>query len=132
MMPSADTVSAALAARVAPLDLELFSAVESQTNDWDRRSLLALHSAVAWKRPSFNYLEIGSYHGGSLQVVVRDPRCVHVTSIDTRARESPGKCGASRYDDNTTERMLELLSTVPGADLGKLSTFKRGTDELTV
>ena len=36
-----------LAARVAALDTRLFSAIESQTTEPDRRSLLALHAAVA-------------------------------------------------------------------------------------
>ena len=121
-----------LAARVDGLDCDLFSAVESQTTEWDRRSLLALHSAVASKRDSFSYLEIGSYLGGSLQVVIRDRRCAHVMSIDTRTHDSPDKRGAWTYEDNTTARMLELLSTVPGADLGKLSTYPLGTDELRV
>ena len=121
-----------LAARVDGLDCELFSAVESQTTEWDRRSLLALHSAVAAKRPAFSYLEIGSYLGGSLQVLMRDPRCAHVMSIDTRAGQAADKRGVWTYEGNTTTRMRELLATVPGAYLGKLSTFEIGTDKLRI
>jgi hypothetical protein len=120
-----------LRARVNRLDCNLFSAVESQTTDRDRRSLLALHSAVAAKRPSFSYLEIGSYLGGSLQVVVRDSRCARVISIDTRTSEAADKrLRMWSYEDNSTGRMLELLSTIPDVNLGKISTFTAGTDEL--
>jgi hypothetical protein len=121
-----------LEGRIDGLDCDLFSTVESQTTGWDRRSLLALHSAVAAKRPSFNYLEIGSYLGGSLQVLIRDRRCAHVMSIDTRTSEAPDKRGVWAYEDNSASRMRELLATVPGVDLGKLSTFALGTDELPI
>src|SRR4051794_12596187 len=121
-----------LSARIDGLDCDLFSTVPSQTMDWDRRALLALHSAVTAQRPSFNYLEVGSYLGGSLQVVVRDDRCARVMSIDTRASESPDTRGVWAYEDNSTARMLELLAAVPGGDLGKLSTFAVDTGELTL
>src|SRR3954463_13502668 len=112
-----DVRHAGLGMRVDHLDVDLFSAIESQTTDGDRRSLLALHSAVASKRPSFNYLEIGSYLGGSLQAVVKDRRCVHVMSVDTRTHEAPDKrLQMWSYEDNSTTRMFELLSTVPDGD----------------
>jgi hypothetical protein len=82
---------------------------------------------------SFTYLEVGSYLGGSLQVVVRDPRCTGVLSIDPRPRKPPDKrFGSYTYEDNSTARMLELLRTVPEADLEKLTTFEVGTDGLRV
>src|SRR4051794_9268432 len=133
MTELADVPHADLAMRVDRLDVDLFSAVESQTTDSDRRSLLALHSAVASKRPSFSYLEVGSYLGGSLQALIRDRRCAHVMSIDTRTREAPDKrLRMWSYEDNSTTRMLELLSTVPDGDLGKISTFMVRTDELRI
>jgi hypothetical protein len=119
-----------LSDRIAGLDEELFESVESQTTGWDRRSLLALHSAFA-ERGDFSYLEIGSYLGGSLQVLVRDPRCTRIMSIDPRPVLSPDLRGPDwTYDGNSTENMIDLLGSVPDADLSKLSTFERGTDEL--
>jgi hypothetical protein len=61
-----------LAERIAGLEPELFSFLEAQTNEWDRRALLALHAAAAEICGQFAYLEIGSYLGGSLQAVMRD------------------------------------------------------------
>jgi hypothetical protein len=120
----------ALAARIAALDTTLFAAIESQTTEPDRRSLLALHAAVAERGP-FRYLEIGSPLGGSLQALVADARCTEIVSIDTRPASQPDDRGQIfRYDDNSTERMLGLLAEVPGADLSKVRTFEVGTDAL--
>jgi methyltransferase family protein len=121
----------ALAARVAALDTTLFGAIESQTTEHDRRSLLALHAAVADRGP-FRYLEIGSHLGGSLQALVADPRCMEIVSIDTRPESQPDDRGeVFHYDANSTERMLRLLGKVPGADLSKILTFEEGTDVLS-
>ena len=120
----------ALAARVAALDTTLFASIESQTTEPDRRSLLALHAAVAEHGP-FRYLEIGSHLGGSLQALVADARCMQIISIDTRPASQPDDRGQIyHYEDNSTERMLGLLDEVPGADLYKVRTFEVGTDEL--
>ncbi|MEA2133199.1 MAG: hypothetical protein QOC68_1108, partial [Solirubrobacteraceae bacterium] len=120
----------ALAARVAALDTTLLASIESETTEPDRRSLLALHAAVAERGP-FRYLEIGSHLGGSLQALVADARCTEIVSIDTRPASQPDDRGQTfHYDDNSTERMLGLLAGVPGADLSKVRTFEVGTDRL--
>ena len=119
-----------LAARVAALDTTLFAAIESETTEPDRRSLLALHAAVAERGP-FRYLEIGSHLGGSLQALVADARCTEIVSIDTRPASQPDDRGqVFHYEGNSTERMLGLLGELPGADLSKLRTFEVGTDAL--
>jgi hypothetical protein len=120
-----------LAARIESLDEGLLSTIEPDMPPWDQRALLALHGAVAARAP-FRYLEIGSYHGSSLQVVIRDPRCGRIVSIDPRIAEAPDDArGTTSYDDNTTERMVELLREVPGADLAKLTTIESSTDAMT-
>ncbi len=120
----------ALAARVAALDTTLLASIESETTEPDRRSLLALHAAVAERGP-FRYLEIGSHLGGSLQALVADARCTEIVSIDTRPASQPDDRGQTfHYEDNRTERMLGLLDEVPGADLSKVRTFEVGTDVL--
>ncbi len=117
--------------RIEALDVSLFSPIEAQTNDWDRRALLALHATVATTLESFRYLEIGSYKGGSLQVLIQDPRCAHVMSIDPRPTDPPDNRGGSwRYEDNRLETMLSLLRTLPAANLDKLTTFEAGTESL--
>jgi hypothetical protein len=121
-----------IADRISDLDRSLFGSIESQTTAPDRQSLLALHAAIA-ERGSFDYLEIGSHLGGSLQAMVADPRCRSIVSIDTRPLLQPDDRGdAASYPQNSTQRMLELLASLPGADLSKLKTFERGTDQLSV
>jgi hypothetical protein len=118
--------------RIDALDSELFSYVDAQTGEWDRRALLALHAAAADTVGSFAYLEIGSYLGGSLQALIRDPRCRAVISLDPRTVETPDDRGDEWvYEDNTTEHMIELLRGVPGADMAKLTTFEAGTDDVS-
>lgn len=123
-----------LSRRIEDLDEDLFSPVEAQLNRWDRRCLLALHAAVAATSSPFAYLEIGSYRGGSLQVLVCDPRCSHITSIDPRTAETPDcrPTGLYTYEENTTARMLDLLARLPSADLDKLSTIESSTDRMSV
>lgn len=117
--------------RISDLDPTLFCSIESQTTDWDRRALLALHEASAATFRSFNYLEIGSFRGGSLQVVMQDPRCTHVVSIDPRPAATPDKrTGTWTYGDQSAAEMLASLSNLPAADMSKLTTFEVGTDAL--
>lgn len=132
--PPSGVADGRLAERVAALDLKLMSHVASSTSDEDRRSLLALHAALADRRGSFSYLEIGSHLGGSLQAVVADQRCTRVVSIDPRPQwvpdERPGAT-STEYVDNSTAHMRELLSAVPGADLSKLETIEASTEDIT-
>jgi hypothetical protein len=122
----------ALAQRIEELDSSLFSFLEAQTMEWDRRALLGLHAAAAAKG-QFAYLEIGSYMGGSLQALMRDPRCERIMSIDPRPRSTPDdRGGAWIYEDNSVERMVQLLGALPDVDLDKLTTFETGTDSLSV
>jgi hypothetical protein len=118
--------------RIAALDTALFDFVESQTTRDDRKSFLALQNAIA-ARGEFSYLEIGSHLGGTLQTVLADTRCVRVVSIDPRpqwqADDRPDFDGCD-YEGNSTERMLELLREVPGADLSKLETVEESTEHL--
>jgi hypothetical protein len=118
--------------QIGALDSDLFSYVDAQTGEWDRRALLALHAAAADAVGSFAYLEIGSYLGGSLQALIRDPRCRAVISLDPRTVETPDDRGDEWvYKNNTTEHMVELLRGVPGADMAKLTTFEAGTDDMS-
>lgn len=113
------------------LDASLFEVIPHQLLDWDRQSLLGLHAAVASALGSFTYLEIGSYLGGSLQVLVRDARCARIISIDPRLALVPDKRVPEwEYEDNSTENMLRRLRRVPGADTGKLVTLDLRSDDV--
>jgi hypothetical protein len=117
-------------ARLESLDTSLFDQVPSQTGPYDRVSLLGLHNACREVYDTFQYLEIGSHLGGSLQVLLVDPRCTSITSIDSRPTRQPDARGKNAYPGNSTERMLAHLQEVPGADLGKLRTIEASTEDI--
>ena len=111
--------------KAAP-DLTLFRWIESQTSDRDREALLSMTEVVCKVTPTYRYLEVGSHLGGSLQPHVLDARCTKIYSIDPRPQEQPDERWASnyKYEGNSTERMLALLSAIPGANTGKIRTFE--------
>ncbi len=120
-----------IAQRVAAHDVGLFVHVASQTSEADRRSLLAVHHALAERTGSFAHLEIGSHLGGTLQAFVADPRCRRIVSIDPRPPAQPDDRGqVFAYEGNSTARMLARLGQVPGADLEKLETIELSTEDI--
>jgi hypothetical protein len=118
--------------RIARLDISLFEEVEAQLEPDDRRSLLALHAACRAVFGKFDYLEIGSHLGGSLQTFIRDPACRSIVSIDPRPQRQPDESGVTfTYEDNATTRMLTALARIPGAEIDKLHTIEQSTEQLT-
>ncbi len=119
-----------IAERVAALDVTLFEAVEAQTAIEDQRSLLALHTAAA-ATGDFEYLEIGSHVGGSLQALARDPRCTRIVSVDPRPESQPDERGYRYpYPGNSTSRMLDVLGGIDGADVDKIEAIEATTAEI--
>lgn len=109
------------------LDLKLFEQIESQSTDEDKRSLLAVESAVREMTPHYNYLEIGSYLGGSIQPHLLDDKCSRIFSLDKRPPSQPDARGYDWvYKNNSTARMLELLGAVT-SDLSKITTIDGDT-----
>ena len=120
-----------LTERIAALDSTLFDAIGTETTENDRKSLLALHQACADLGDGFTYLEIGSHLGGSLQILIRDPRCQRIVSIDPRPFRQPDARGRRwTYRDNSTARMRGNLAAVPGADMSKLETIDASTEAI--
>jgi hypothetical protein len=113
--------SADVGARIEALDLELFSAIKTQSSAADRRSWLAIQRAV--RRSGYVYLEIGSYLGGSLQQHLVDPRCEQLYSIDDRPLYSPDARGQAIKYRVATEDMLRNLR--PLGALDRVVTFER-------
>lgn len=117
--------------RLDALDLTLFDAIESQTGEGDRRSLLAVQRAVRGLvgGAGYRYLEIGSHLGGSIQPHLLDPRCASITSIDKRPPSQPDERGVSfAYEGNSTARMLDLLRAVAPTD--KVATIDASAPEI--
>jgi hypothetical protein len=118
--------------RVDRLDVSLFDQISTGgTSSGDVRSLLALHAALA-ARGHFDYLEVGSYMGRSMQALIADPRCRKIISIDRRVAVTPDVRGCpAEYPGNTTTAMLDSLADVSGANLDKLIAIDAGTEDLS-
>lgn len=112
--------------RIAALDMGLFEKIPSQTTDTDKQTLLACELAVRELKSGFNYLEIGSYLGGSIQPYLLDDKCARVYSVDKRPESQPDARGYDWvYQNNSTARMLELLKEVGTTD--KITTIDGDT-----
>lgn len=95
------------------LDLKLFEKIPSQSTEDDKQSLLACELAVRELVGEYNYLEIGSYIGGSIQPHLLDPKCGRIYSIDKRPHSQPDARGFDFvYENNSTARMMEKLAEV--------------------
>src|ERR1044072_3278451 len=91
---------------ISSLDLRRFEKIESQSTDNYKRSLLACQRAPRQLVPDYNYLEIGSYLGGSIQPHLLDEKCARIISIDKRPEKQPDERGANyTYLNNSTARM---------------------------
>jgi len=113
---------------ISNLDLKLFEKINSQTNDQDKRSLLACQLAARELAEKYVYLEIGSYLGGSIQPHLLDPNCEKIYSIDKRPLVQPDERGVDyTYLNNSTARMLENLKNVASDQVQKISTIDGDT-----
>lgn len=118
-------------AAIGELDLTLFSKIESQSSDSDKRSMLAIQAAVRELRETYVYLEIGSYLGGSIQPYLLDPKCRRIISIDKRpAVQNDARGYDWRYANNSTRRMLDNLRSVDEGSIEKISTIDGSTETI--
>lgn len=116
---------------IGNLDLRLFEKIESQSTDHDKGSFLALQSALRELRSGYNYLEIGSYIGGSIQPHLLDDACSRIYSIDKRPKVQPDARGFDyTYLNNSTERMMENLRQVAEDKIDKITTIDGDTNDI--
>ncbi len=121
----------AIETRVKQLDVSLFDGIKSQSTSDDRRSMLAIQTAVCSRLESFAYLEIGSHLGGSIQPFLLDPRCTRIVSIDKRPTMQPDARGLPfKYAGNSTERMLKNLRGISTDGVSKIATFDVDSSEV--
>jgi hypothetical protein len=110
--------------RIEGLDLSLFAAIDTQSDDGDKRSWLALQRTARRSNEPYTYLEIGSFLGGSLQPYVLDPRCRKIISIDPRPAAQPDDRGQwFHYENNSTDRMLANLRAIDPDQAAKIVCF---------
>lgn len=106
------------------IDTSLFAAIETQTTESDRRSLLACQGVIRSLSDPYVYLEIGSYLGGTIQPHLLDPKCGRIISIDKRPAVQADERGLDfRYENNNTERMLRNLEVLNSEAVKKIETF---------
>jgi hypothetical protein len=119
--------------RIDKLDISVFESIYSQTTNEDKWSLLAVQRATAGKYKEYVYLEIGSHLGGSIQPHLVDDRCKRIYSIDPRPSSQPDERSpgyVAHYENNSTQRMLQLLGTIGHGDLGKIECFDLDASEV--
>ena len=78
---------------ISRLDLKIYEKIKTQLTDDDKQTLLGCQFAVRNLLPQYNYLEIGSYLGGSIQPHLLDEKCARVYSIDKRPLRQPDERG---------------------------------------
>lgn len=114
------------------LDLKLFEKIPSQSTEFDKQSLLAVQNAVRELKSDYNYLEIGSYLGGSIQPYLLDDKCAKIYSVDKRPPVQPDARGIDyAYQNNTTARMIEKLKEVAPDKMNKLTTIDGDTAKIS-
>jgi hypothetical protein len=103
--------------------LDLWFPVQAALSPEDKFFLLKTLSLIKSKKDKFNYLEIGSWLGGSLAAFIREPSCVFALSIDDRGKVQPDERGANYdYRSDTTDMMLANLRNA-GLNTSKLKIF---------
>jgi hypothetical protein len=109
-------------------DLAYLFPLESLSSELDRRYLAHLYEHVRERHQEYQYLEVGSYLGGTLTPALRDERCTRVLSIDLRPNIQPDARNADHdYSHISTSLMLNKLRAVGELDLSKLETFDGST-----
>ncbi|MCX7362143.1 MAG: class I SAM-dependent methyltransferase [Alphaproteobacteria bacterium] len=104
--------------------------IESQTSDSDKLFLLDMQRLIRDVAPIYDYLEIGSFLGGSLAPFLGDPACRSILSIDDRALTLPDERGALYdYAGVTTQSMLDRLH-LAGLATDKIATHDGSVDTL--
>ena len=111
-------------------EIALLFPIESQSSIRDKEFLLAAQRLMGDFAPCYDYLEIGSFLGGSLAPFLRDPACTSILSIDERGKTLPDERGALfDYAGITTQSMLDRLHEA-GLATTKLTTHDGSIDTL--
>lgn len=105
--------------------------IHTQTSDTDKLVLLEIRNFLH-NLGEYNFLEIGSFLGGSLTPFLKDEKCIRILSVDDRGRCQPDERGVNYdYSGITNETMIDELHRV-GLNTEKLQTFDGSIDEFTL
>jgi hypothetical protein len=108
------------------MDIKDYFPIPSQTSVADKKALLSLTSLF---NKDYNYLEIGSFLGGSLTPHLLENRCKIILSIDDREKIQPDERGVDYdYREITTQMMIDRLLSY-NFKIDKLETFDYSINE---
>lgn len=117
------------------IDISAFKA-PTQTSDGDRVALETIRAFVSEVVGSYNYLELGSFLGGTLLPHLTSAHCARILSIDKRASFQPDERRASGYSYTgvTTANLIEeLRKHLPDEScLDKLETLDGVIEDIDV
>jgi hypothetical protein len=100
--------------------------IPSQTSTADKTALLSLMRLF---NKDYNYLEIGSFLGGSLTPHLLENKCKTILSIDDREKIQPDERGIDYdYREITTQMMRDRLLS-HNFKIDKLETFDHSINE---
>ncbi|MEN9537169.1 MAG: hypothetical protein RLZZ178_1166 [Verrucomicrobiota bacterium] len=109
-------------------DIKSAFPIATQTSNADKMYLLRAIDLFENHSKQFNYIEIGSFLGGSLAPFIKCNSCVKLTSIDLRGMQIADERGAKYdYSGVTVETMKENLRS-HGLDTSKLETHDGNID----
>jgi len=102
-------------------EIKKFFPINSQTSFEDKHILLKVKEMIS--KNDFNYLEIGSFLGGSLTPFLIDKKCKIVISIDKRNQNLEDERNEKQsYENVGTNYMINNLKKY-NLDIHKLKTF---------
>ena len=105
------------------MKLQDYFPISSQSSWKDREVILKLQDFIKEIYPTYNYVEIGSFMGGSLTPYLMDNSCEEVLSIDDRERQQPDERGAVYdYSTITSQKMLDHIVS-KGLSIDKIKIF---------
>lgn len=119
--------------KMSSIDISIFK-VPTQTSYEDRVALETIRSFLSAKVPSYNYLELGSYRGGTLLPHLTSTNCNRILSVDRRVSFQPDERRAKgySYEGITTSSLIkELRRHVDDPEcFRKLETYDGIIDDL--
>ena len=103
--------------------IDTFFPIHSQTSREDKVFLINTIRLLNSNLVSYNYLEIGSYLGGSLTPFIIDKKCKKILSIDKRNLKLSDERGENFDYKNIPEKKMFLNIKKYGLSTKKIKTF---------
>tara|TARA_Y100000768_G_C23894385_1_gene641793 strand:+ start:281 stop:1069 length:789 start_codon:yes stop_codon:yes gene_type:complete len=104
-------------------EIKRYFPVSSQTSDADKLILLKIIKFVKKIKKNFNYIEIGSFLGGSLTPFLMETSCKSIVSIDKRNQKQDDERNEEWSYENINEKDMINGLKKHGLNTSKLKTF---------